>query len=209
MARRMSEKRRAWSNSIWLAGTSPFAFKTLAYSWFMPSSIDKSAPAQNASLADVMTTPFTAASSVVCFRIASSSLVEVSSSTCIERPGISQVTSAMPSASVSTLKFLKAMVVAPSVPAAMSGAAVDFGFVESCRVGKAQRAHHYLPCSWWWARFALPTLRSVVSHPLDNRRRAHATADAQRHQRGRLVGPLQLVEHGAEDHRAGRAERMA
>ena len=68
----------------------------------MPSSIDRSAPAQNASLPEVMTTPFTAASAVVCLTIASSSLVEVSSSTFIERPGMSQVTSAMPSASVST-----------------------------------------------------------------------------------------------------------
>src|SRR5262249_55695652 len=75
----------------------------------MPSSIDRSAPAQNASLADVTTTPLIAASSVVCFTIASSSSTEVGSSTFIERPGISQVTSAMPSASVSTLKFLKAM----------------------------------------------------------------------------------------------------
>ncbi|MGX1237649.1 hypothetical protein AB7M71_010787 [Bradyrhizobium japonicum] len=72
----------------------------------MPSSMDRSAPAQNASLAEVMTTPFTAASAVVSLTIASSSLVEVSSSTFIERPGMSQVTSAMPSESVSTLKFL-------------------------------------------------------------------------------------------------------
>jgi len=40
-------------------------------------------------------------------------VTEVSSSTFIERPGVSQVTSTMPSASVSTLKFLKAMFVAP------------------------------------------------------------------------------------------------
>src|SRR5262245_4455233 len=124
----------------------------------MPSSIERSAPAQKASLLEVMTTPFTAASAVVCFNISSSSVVEVSSSTFIERPGMSQVTSTMPSASVSTLKFLKAM----------------------C-------------CS---------------SHPLDDGRGAHAAADAQGHQRGRLVGALELVEHGAEDHRAGRAERM-
>ena len=84
----------------------------------MPSSIERSAPAQNASLLEVMTTPFTAASAVVCFNISSSSVVEVSSSTFIERPGMSQVTSAMPSASVSSLKFLKAMLVAPSMPAA-------------------------------------------------------------------------------------------
>ena len=84
----------------------------------MPSSMERSAPAQNASFAEVMTTPFTAASAVVCFNISSSSVVEVSSSTFIERPGMSQVASAMPSASVSSLKFLKAMLVAPSMPAA-------------------------------------------------------------------------------------------
>jgi hypothetical protein len=66
----------------------------------------RSAPAQNASLAEVMTTPLMAASSVVCLTIASISLIEVSSSTFMERPGMSQVTSAMPSASVSNLKFL-------------------------------------------------------------------------------------------------------
>ena len=75
----------------------------------MPSSIERSAPADSASLPEVMTTPFTAASAEVCLTISSSSLTEVSSSTFIERPGMSQVTSAMPSASVSTLKFLKAM----------------------------------------------------------------------------------------------------
>ena len=84
----------------------------------MPSSIERSAPAENASLPEVMTTPLTAASAEVCFTIASSSVIVVSSSTFIERPGMSQVTSAMPSASVSILKFLKAMSVAPSMPAA-------------------------------------------------------------------------------------------
>src|ERR1700759_3900214 len=75
----------------------------------MPSSIERAAPPKNASLPDVMTTPFTAASAEVCFTISSSSEIVVSSSTFIERPGISHVTSALPSASVSTLKFLKAI----------------------------------------------------------------------------------------------------
>src|ERR1700692_3250333 len=79
----------------------------------MPSSIDRSAPADKASLPEVMTTPLTAASAEVCFTISSSSLIEVSSSTFIERPGVSHVTSAMPSASVSILKFLKAMLSLP------------------------------------------------------------------------------------------------
>lgn len=72
----------------------------------MPSSIERSAPAQNASLAEVVTMPLIAGSFVVCLTISSISRIEVSSSTFIERPGISQVTSAMPSASVSNLKFL-------------------------------------------------------------------------------------------------------
>ncbi len=38
---------------------------------------------------------------------------------------------------------------------------------------------------------------------------AHAGADAERDQRGLLAGALQLVEHGAQDHRAGGAERVA
>jgi len=81
---------------------------------------ERSAPAHSASLPEVMTTPLTAASSEVCLMIASSSVIEVSSSTFIERPGVSHVTSTMPSASVSVLKFLKAMLVAPK----SNGAAV-------------------------------------------------------------------------------------
>src|SRR3954471_20068027 len=102
----------------------------------MPSSIERSAPAHSASLPEVMTTPFTAASAVVCLTIASSSVTEVSSSTFIERPGVSHVTSTMPSASVSSLKFLKAMCC--SLDAGYHvGAAVVF----DRRVGKAKRAH--------------------------------------------------------------------
>src|SRR5579863_2302177 len=126
----------------------------------MPSSIDRSAPAENASLPEVITTPFTAASAEVCFTISSSSAIVVSSNTFIERPGISQVTSAMPSASVSTLKFLKAISRSPL-------------------------------------------------HALDDRGGTHAAADAQRHQRSRLVAALEFVEHGAEYHRTGCAKRMA
>src|SRR5690348_1761517 len=159
----------------------------------MPSSIDRSAPAQKASLAEVMTTPLMAASSVVCFTIASSSAIEVSSSTFIERPGMSQVTSAMPSASVSSLKFLKAMwCSSPKSQGGQSDACPPF-LAKLVMVGTAQGA------------FAHPT----DLDPLDDRRGAHAAADAQRHQRGLFVGALQFVEHGAQDHRAGRTERMA
>ncbi len=107
----------------------------------MPSSIVRSAPADSASFAEVMTTPFTAASVEVCLMISSSSVTEVSSSTFIERPGMSQVTSTMPSASVSTLKFLKAMVVAPSMPtAAMRGCCLSI-------IGWASRSVPTIPSS--------------------------------------------------------------
>src|SRR6185437_1228135 len=169
----------------------------------MPSSIDRSAPADNASLPEVMTTPLTALSVEVCFTIASSSLIEVSSSTFIERPGVSQVTSAIPSASVSILKFLKAML---SLPRCRLPFARRLSLRR--RVGKAKRAHQNRVEFGWWARrkgaFAHPT----VSNPFDDGRRSHAAADAQRDQRGRFVGALEFVEHGAEDHRAGGAERM-
>src|SRR5881394_1972274 len=43
-------------------------------------------------------------------------------------------------------------------------------------------------------------------HALDDGRDAHAAADAQRDQRGRLVRALELVECRAEQDRTGRAE---
>src|SRR3954464_8782543 len=55
----------------------------------MPSSMARSAPAENASLPEVTTTPLTAASAEVCCTISSSSVIVVSSSTFIERPGMS------------------------------------------------------------------------------------------------------------------------
>src|SRR5690242_13020885 len=128
----------------------------------MPSSIERSAPAENASLAEVMTTPFTAASAEVCFTISCSSPSVGSSSTFIERPGMSHVTSAIPSASVSTLKFLKAMLSLP-----------------------------------------------IFLDAFDDGRGAHAATDAQRDQCGRFVGAFQFVQHRAQYHRAGSAERMA
>src|SRR5580704_14611104 len=55
----------------------------------------------------------------------------------------------------------------------------------------------------------LPTsIFGMASHPLDDRCGAHAGADAQRDQSGRSVAPFQFIEHGAENHRAGRAQRM-
>src|SRR4051795_2546062 len=104
----------------------------------MPSSIERSAPAENASFPEVTTTPLTAASAEVCFTICSSSATVVSSSTFIERPGISHVTSAMPSASVSILKFLKVM--------------LSLQLVSAIRTARRQR----------------PSRNDVELHPLDD-----------------------------------------
>src|SRR3954471_6167529 len=154
--RSVSESFLLSSNSICCAASLPFDFSASAKVLFMPSSMERSAPAEKASLPEVITTPFTAASAVVWSTMAPSSSIVWVSSTFIERPGMSHVTSAMPSASVSTLKFLKAM--------------------------------------------------SFPLHALDDRGCAHAAADAQRHQRGRLVRALEFVEHRAENHRAGGAK---
>src|SRR5262249_48084101 len=140
----------------------------------------------------------TGASAEVCLTISSSSLIEVSSSTFIERPGQSQVTSAMPSASVSSLKFLKAMCCS-LMPA-----------VRRVSVGGQSEERPPIPLRRkWWAQRSCAFAHPTQLNPLDDGRGAHAAADAQGHQRGLLVGALELVEHGAKDHRAGRAERMA
>src|SRR5258708_37981283 len=65
----------------------------------------RSAPPPNVSLPEVMTAPLTAASEATLVTIASSSAITSMSMTFIDLPGISQVTSAMPSASTSSLKF--------------------------------------------------------------------------------------------------------
>src|SRR6202790_1466734 len=169
----------------------------------MPSSSERSAPAENASLPEVTMTPLTAASAEVCFTISSSSVMVVSSSTFIERPGMSHDTSAMPSASVSILKFLKAIFVAPSMPTANGRG--------GCLVGWARRALRAVPTML--SRIVFGGYASLCppygSNSFDDRRRPHAAADAQRDQRGRLVGALEFIEHGAENHRARCAERMA
>jgi predicted RND superfamily exporter protein len=46
------------------------------------------------------------------------------------------------------------------------------------------------------------------SEPLDDRRDAHAAADAEGHEAGPPVAALELVEEGAEEHRAGRPQGM-
>src|SRR3569833_945888 len=65
----------------------------------------RSAPPQKASLPDVTTTPLMAASATTLSRMAESSAVVSAVMTFIDRPGISQVTSAMPAVSTSYLNM--------------------------------------------------------------------------------------------------------
>src|ERR1039457_6949655 len=71
----------------------------------MRSSIVRSAPPQKASLAEVTTAPLMAESVTTFSTMASSSAITSMVMTFIERSAMSQVTSAMPSASTSNLKF--------------------------------------------------------------------------------------------------------
>src|SRR4051794_30216828 len=48
----------------------------------------------------------------------------------------------------------------------------------------------------------------ITSYPLDDRRRTHAAASAHRDEAGTEIAPLQFVEHGADEHGAGGADRM-
>src|SRR6476620_4236721 len=63
------------------------------------------------------------------------------------------------------------------------------------------RARHSTTVSW-------PEL-VPRSDQLDDRRDAHAAADAERGEAALLVATGELVDEGAEDHRAGGAERVA
>ena len=65
----------------------------------------RSAPAQNVSLPEVITAPLMAASPATLSTMSASSSITFMSITFMERPGASQVTSAMPSASVASLKL--------------------------------------------------------------------------------------------------------
>ncbi len=69
------------------------------------SSSVRSAPAQNVSLPEVTTAPLIAASAAIFSTIFDNSSITARSMTFIERPGMSQVMSAMPSASTSSLKL--------------------------------------------------------------------------------------------------------
>jgi hypothetical protein len=107
MRRHRTDHLRLSSKKRDMAASSPCDAASSAKVRLKPSSMARSAPALNASLAEVMTTPFTASSAVVCSMMVASSSMTVASMTFMLRPGESQVASAMPSPSVSTLKWVK------------------------------------------------------------------------------------------------------
>ncbi len=98
-----------------LASTWPLAFTVSAKVRDRFSSIVRSAPPENASLPEVTTAPLIAGSVATCSMIWPISFVTSSVKTFIERPGLSQVMSAMPSASTSTLKLTQLIARLPSL----------------------------------------------------------------------------------------------
>ncbi len=92
--------RRLSSNSRCVAAVSSFARSAWKVS-SRPPSIFRSAPPLNVSLPEVTTAPFTASSPATFSISASSSSMTPASKTFIERSGMSQVISAIPSPSTS------------------------------------------------------------------------------------------------------------
>src|SRR5262249_21763780 len=99
---------RLSSNMKAAAASSPFVPTRLANTAPMPSSIVRSAPAQKASFPEVMITPLMAVSAAILSTSAPSSSITLVLMTFIERSAMSHVMRAMPSASVSSLKFAMA-----------------------------------------------------------------------------------------------------
>src|SRR5699024_11571325 len=56
--------------------------------------------------------------------------------------------------------------------------------------------------------FGVASVMVTASHTLDDRGQPHAATDAQGYKGTLRLTPLQLVHHGAENHRTGRTERM-
>src|SRR5262249_38597337 len=124
--------------------------------------IDRSAPAMKAGLADVTTTPLTPGSAIAASAAATYSLMLSSDRTFMDRPGMSQISVTMPSASFSTRMLV-------------------------------------MDCYSTETRL----------HAVDDGGGAHAGTDAQRGKAGGHVAALHLVEQGAQDHGAGRAQRVS
>src|SRR5271156_2938812 len=107
---RMSGYCRTPSTKARIAASLPSALARRAYSWPAVSSIVRSAPAAKPSLPDVNTAPLIASSVAILSTIRPSSPTTSLLITFIERPGMSQVTRATPSASVSKRKLVRFMV---------------------------------------------------------------------------------------------------
>src|SRR4051812_16949552 len=163
----------------------------------------RSAPPEKASLPEATTQPLMPASAATASTMRDSSSMASRVMTFIERSGMSQVAVAMPSPSVSKRKFVRSIVCSQASPLSrmggVGGEGEPGGLRRERRSAFVQGAPSPLPLSH----------PGEGSNPFDDRRGAHAGADAERHERGFLAGALELVEHGAEDHGAGRAERMA
>ena len=107
---RISGYCRTPSTKARIAASLPSALARRAYSWPAVSSIVRSAPAAKPSLPDVNTAPLIASSLAILSTIRPSSPTTSLLITFIERPGMSQVTRATPSASVSKRKLVRFMV---------------------------------------------------------------------------------------------------
>src|SRR5829696_6305470 len=171
----------------------------------------RSAPPEKASLPEAITQPLMAASLATASTIAASSPITSGVITFMERPGMSQVASAMPSESVSKRKLVRLVI-------AGSGCGTIGSSIAFCRPRRVPQVRGKgIQEAWSRPLDRLHSLRSpgmtgravVPSNALDDGRRPHAGRDAERDEGGALARPLQLVEGGTEDHRAGRAEGMA
>src|SRR5262245_5314242 len=137
----------------------------------------------------------------------------------MERPGTSNVMSAMPSLSTSILKFSIGPTLLHTCSYACGGlfSSFDFLFAAATPTATPSPAPIATPRLRPSARLsvaapmatpaATPTPMKVAKippfilvHPLDHHCGAHAGADAERDQRALFIRTLQLIDHGAEDH---------
>src|SRR5499427_8907329 len=92
-----------------------------------------------------------------------------------------------------------------AMPSASMVVLIIFGIL-FCRGRATPWRDHVLSQERRATEWRAPSKRSDA---LDDRRGAHAGADAQRGEAGAEVAPLHLVEQRAQDHGAGGAQRMA
>ena len=124
----MSDSWRERSKKTRIAASSPSALATRAYSCAMPCSIVRSAPPEKVALPEVTTAPLIAASAATLSTSPLSSSIASGVSTFIDRPGMSQVISATPSASTSKRKFCVVIGLSPIAANEGKGVAVRTAF---------------------------------------------------------------------------------